>query len=197
MLKIVVSDLFYDGLRTVGIIYMLLNQLLINFKICQLNTWFLLLHLSYYSISYRISNLTSFIESERAKYQINEMENDQNVAIVTIPATSVPNQLAKALRKCGYLFDQICQATHEINATFSLPILLFLTMVMILCSICLFFFIYVIAELVEHLSIKNFFYVFPAVFALGLMITLVLLISADYPIKQVNFLQSHLISWSN
>jgi hypothetical protein len=122
-----------------------------------------------------------------SKNDKDRMKDTENVTVVSAAAaTFSSSQRARALRTCGYLFDHICQATHEINSTFSISILLFMALIMIFCSICLFFFIYGMAEIVQHTSIGNYFYVFPIAFALGLMVTLVILISADYPIKQVS-----------
>jgi hypothetical protein len=120
--------------------------------------------------------------------QCGQIKDTHTVAIVSTASFPSSQRAKAALRTCGYLIDQICQATHEINLHFSLSILLLLAFVMIFCSICLFFIIYVMAELVEHPSIKEFFYLFPNAFLFCVFITLILLITADYPIKQVHIL---------
>ena len=179
MLNIACVGIFSDSLRTVGIVYGLIKLLLLNLKMFQLCNWLLLFHLSYYSISYRICNLTSIIESKNDQDGI---EDAEKVAVVS----DVPSQRTKALRTCAYLIDQIRQATHEMNSTFSLSILLFLIFIMIFCSICLFFFIYVMAELVVHPSLKDAVYMFPAAFVVAVIMALVILTSADYPVNQVS-----------
>ena len=177
----IASVSIFSNSRRIEIFYSLLLQLMLNFKICQFCTWFLLFHLSYYSISYRIKNLTLFIGS-----QCGQIKDTHTVAVVSTASFPSSQRAKAALRTCGYLFDQICQATHEINLHFSLSILMFLTFVMISCSTCLFFIIYVMVDLVDHPSIIEFFSIFPPVFSLGVFVTLVLLMTADFPIKQVH-----------
>lgn len=154
--------------------------MLLNFKLFQLCTWLLLLHLSYYSISYRINYLALFIESKNEEDGIKDAGINVNVLSIVL------KQRPRMLRTCGYLFDQICQATQEVNSTFSLSILFFLVFIMIFCSICLFFFINVMAELVEYSSLKDGVYLFPAAFIVAILMALVILISSDYPVKQVS-----------
>ena len=77
--------------------------------------WFILFHLSYYNVAHRISLLTSFIHSD------GNMKN------------------SKKLRTCGYIFDQICQVSKEIGATFSLTVLCYLTVLAILSATSLFY----------------------------------------------------------
>ena len=81
--------------------------------------WFLVFHLSYYSISYRIGVLNSFIESLKG-------QTNSHLRI-------------KRLRTCGYHFDQICLAANNINATFSFIMLINFTMMICVSTTSVFF----------------------------------------------------------
>ena len=156
-----------DILNQLGLILGSLQLCLINLNTMQTLVWFLLFHLCYYSISFRIKILSSLIETA-AKGKV-----------------SGKCKCIKALRSCAYLFDQLCAASVEINSTFSLSVLFILVIVMIQCSLCLFFFIYAMSELVVHSYIKGATYAFPIIFLMCMGLTLFILITANGPIAQV------------
>jgi hypothetical protein len=56
---------------------------------------------------------------------------------------------------------------------------------MIICSVSLFFFTYVMSEVVVHPYLKNATYAIPITFILCMGLTLFILITVDKPIKQV------------
>ena len=86
-------------------------------------TWFLLFHLIFYNVTHRISLLTVFIQTQNV---------EANIVIEK-------RRLVNRLRSCGYIFDQICLAFNEVASTFSLSVLFFLTILMILSATSLFF----------------------------------------------------------
>jgi hypothetical protein len=159
-----------DNFKQLGLVVGSLYFCLLNFNQLQTFAWFMLFHLCYYSISYRISILSSLIE----------------IAIKQEGSSrKCTSKRIKAMRLCAYLFDQLCAATIEINSTFSLSVLGILSVVMIICSLCLFFFTYAMTEVVVHTYIKSATYSFPIIFILCMGLTLFLLITVEKPIKQV------------
>ena len=156
-----------DVLNQLGLLVGSLYFCLINLNQLQVFIWFVLFHLCYYSISFRIKILSSLIETT-AKEE----------------GGSGKCKRIKVLRACAYLFDQLCAASVEINSTFSLSALFILVIVMIQCSLCLFFFVYAISELVVHPYIKGSTYLFPILFLMCMGLTLFVLITANGPITQ-------------
>lgn len=155
-----------DVILKVGITLGSLSSCLLYFNILQTCSWFMLFHLCYYSISYRINSLPFFIETA-----IKENGNRKCI---------------KELRTCANLFDQLCASAIEINSTFSLSVLATLTIIMILCSICLFLFIYAISEVIVLDYIKSATYVFPIIFTSNAGLILFILITVDSPTTQVS-----------
>ena len=168
--------MFADTIDQLGIVLGSLYFILLNLNLFQYINWFTLLHLSYYSISYRINSLTLLIDAN-----INKNEKEINVS--TTPSDLIKR--IKTLRTCGYLFDKLCQAANEINSTFSLSVLVILTLIMTLCSTSLFLSIHAMSEVVVHSYIRNAVFLFPGVFTLGLVIMLIILTTVDQPITQV------------
>ncbi len=166
ILMITVIPVMEDLLNQLDLILGSLQLCLINLNTMQTLVWFLLFHLCYYNISFRIKILSSLIETT-AK---------ENV--------SRKCKRIKALRACAYLFDQLCAASVEINSTFSLSVLFILVIIMIQCSLCLFFFIHAMSALVVHPFIKGFSNAFPIIFFMCMGLTLFVLITANGPITQ-------------
>lgn len=129
----------------------------------QTGAWFIMFYLIYYNISYRLNILTLIIG-----------ENN-NKSIDT-------NKRIKRLRMCKRLFDQICLVSADIKSTFSFSVLVILTLLIIICSACLFFCIYTLVfinnGLVNALA---------ANFIKNILMTLIILIAANSPIIQVKF----------
>ena len=155
-----------DIISELGLILGLLFFCLINLTQMQIFILFMLFHLSYYSISHRINILSSLVETA-----IKEKGNAKSKRI-------------QAVRTCAYLFDQLCAAAIEINSTFSLSVLFILVISMIHCFLCLFFYIFVMSELVVHPYIKGATHVFPFIFMLCMGLTFFILITANGPITQ-------------
>ena len=86
--------------------------------------WFLMFHLTFYNISHRINLLTVFIKTQNEKRETDVIGNKR--------------RLVNKLRSCGYIFDQICSAFNEVVSSFSLSVLFFLTILMILSATSLF-----------------------------------------------------------
>ena len=124
----------------------------------QTGAWFLMLHLSYYSISYRLNMLTLSIG-----------RNNESIG------------MNKRLRMCKRLFDQICLVSAEIKTAFSFSVLVILTLLIIVCSACLFFCIYTMVFIDKGLVSA-----LAANFVKNVAMTLIILISANSPILEVN-----------
>ena len=147
--------------------------LFINFYLMIINLqalfWFLLFHLTYYSISYRIGILKSFV-----------IENNE---------PQILGERIKKFKTCGYIFDRICLAAREINMTFSCTVLLNLLLLMFLCSTSLFFAIYLTQSTLSiPLVVQSQHYSFIAIFLASLQMILVILLGADSPVNEVQIL---------
>ena len=160
---------FSDGFFvTVGILFIIFNLMIINL---QALFWFLLFHLTYYSISYRIGILKSFV-----------IENNE---------PQILGERIKKFKTCGYIFDRICLAAREINMTFSWTVLLNLLLLMFLCSTSLFFAIYLTQSTLSIplvTAIPSIPYSFIAIFLASLQMILVILLGADSPVNEVQIL---------
>lgn len=119
----------------------LLFIFLLNFIVLQCGSWFLLFHLSYYSISHRVDTLTSLI-----KNLSNHFLSEKTWNLFLYRQHQPQDCALKKLRMCGFLFDQISTASNELTAAFSCTALLNLIILMILCSTSLFFFIFSLAS---------------------------------------------------
>ena len=84
--------------------------------------WFLLFHLSYYNLSYRIAILTSLIDSSSRPF--------------------------RKLRSCGHLFDKLSQASNELASTFSFSVLLLLISLLVVCATSLFLGLFAMAPVI-------------------------------------------------
>ena len=111
---------FNEAIIKVGVTLGSLYFCFLNFNLLQSYSWFMLFHLCYYSITFRISSLTSLVETA-----------------IKEAGGSGKSKGTKALRTCANLFDQLCAAAIEINSTFSLSVLASLTVIMILSSFAL------------------------------------------------------------
>ncbi len=113
----------------------------------QMGTWFLMIHISYYSISHRISTLISLINMDNGPNEEQSGQNQKTVVIKTILVQPVNNDdkskkdLAQKLRICGNVFDSISRATADLNSVFSVPVLLILVTKLINSIVYLFKFI--------------------------------------------------------
>lgn len=97
----------------------------------QMGTWFLMIHISYYSIAHRISTLISLITMDNGPNEEQFGQNQKTVVIKTIlvqPANDDKSKkdLAQKLRICGNVFSSISRATADLNSVFSVPVLLIL-----------------------------------------------------------------------
>ena len=151
---------------TIAVLFLLLS---ISFVILQVSAWFILFHLSYYNVSYRINILTSFIQT------------------VQDPLVN-PSLRIKRLRTCGYLFDQICLVSENLNSTFSLTVLVSLIILMVLCTTSLFFFIFAISAAVvpNFILLAKFAFLFMFIGSVAMII--IILTSAELPIKEVRLI---------
>lgn len=140
----------------------------------RLFAWFLLFHLSYYNISHRIATLSSFIEQSLSSLNLNlgQSTNSKSFRI-------------KTFKTCGYIFDQICLAANNINSVFSLSMLIIFTILMALSTTSIFFFIYSMSSLEIPFLIKINFVSFISVFMLCNVMMLIILLSAESPIREV------------
>ena len=137
----------------------------------QSGTWFLLFHLSNYSISYRICKLTSFIKTSQ------------------LLTTTSTNFRIKNLRTTGYIFNQICLASNQLNLAFSPTVLLNLVILLIICTTSLFFFIFASSSLKIPVVIENNKWGMLVMAFNSIFMILVILISAELPIKAaINYL---------
>ena len=154
-----------NGSAIAVIIALVLPNCLIPVIICRLFAWILLFHLSYYSISHRIGILTSFIQSLKGK-------TNSSLRV-------------KRFRTCGYIFDQICLATNNINATFSFIMLINFTMLICISTTSIFFIIYAMSSVKIPLIITNQFLSFVGIFGLSNVMILLFLSSAESSTKEV------------
>jgi hypothetical protein len=141
-----------------GIIGVMLFVFLVTLFFFELLNWFLLFHLTYYSVSNRIRMLRDFI---------------------TI-TTEEKVQRIKKLRLCGYIFDQITQAVNELNSTFSFSVLVFLTILMIICATSLFIGLFSLSAVVREARNTYLFLSFVAI-----VFILIILTAAESPIVEV------------
>lgn len=134
-----------------------------------MGNWFLLFHLIYYSLSYRIRVLTSFISQEKVQTK------DFLSSVVSY------NQISKMkLRKCAYIFDKISLAANELNATFSLSVLVILTIQIIISATSLFFVIFPLS-----LVTQNLIYSFGCLFIFSVVAIIIVLTAAESPVTEV------------
>lgn len=149
----------------IGIVSSCLYILIHGFILMQIGAWFLMFHLSYYSITHCLNMLTLFIA-----------RNNESIGMY---------KRIKRLKMCKRIFDQICLVSAEIKTVFSFSVLIILTLLIIVCSACLFFCIYTLVfietGLVDALA---------ANFVNNVVITLIILVSANSPISEVNFILS-------
>jgi hypothetical protein len=128
--------------------------------------WFLLFHLSFYNISYRIRLLNVFVN-------IRNVENS---------ATIGKQRLVNKLRSCGYIFDQICLAFNQVACTFSLSILFFLTTMMLLSTTSLFF-CYNYGYQLQRINRASIYMLY---FISNIIMVTIILKAAESPSKEVN-----------
>ena len=166
----------FDGTVTTSIVLAAIGSVFAFFFVSstfvQSVTWFLLFHLSYYNISNRIRKLKDFIQTS-----YNPIYGSK---IIYSPflATMSSSLRIKKLRSTGYIFNQICLASNEVNAAFSLTVLLNLITLMLLCATSLFFFIFAISSFKIPDFIENTKWGF-------LFMILIILMSAQSPINEV------------
>ena len=134
--------------------------------ILQLCVWLLLFHLSYYSLSYRIQALLSSITHGDMSHHSHSI----------LPY----NKMKGEIRTCAYIFDKLCLAASELNATFSLSVLIILTVQMILSSTSLFLSIFVVSSVVDGALYGS-----ALLFVSSFVVIVVILNSAESPIEQV------------
>ena len=145
----------------------------------QIYCWLLLFHLSYYSLTYRIRALVSFID------QGNKFKNSDNKSneLVHYSLSELPfhnNQMKRQLRTCAYIFDKLCLAANELNATFSPSVLIILTLQMIISASSVFFCISAISSV-----LRSMIYFFALLFVTSVVTIVILLNSAESPIIEV------------
>ena len=161
-----------DRIGLIGTVVQLVVSSIISF---QFGSWLLLVHLSYYSLSYRIRLLTSFI----APTKIVRTKMDNLPCSSTLPSLN-SNQMKRQLRTCAYIFDKLCLTAKELNATFSLSVLINLTINNIISACSLFFCIFAYSSVVQDMI-----YSFGLLFVSSVAIILVILYSAELPIFEV------------
>jgi hypothetical protein len=84
------------------------------------------------------------------------------------------------IRTCAYIFDKLCLAANELNATFSLSVLIVLTIQMILCSTSLFTCVFVMSTVFEGALYSS-----AALFVTSFVVMVIILKTAESPIEQV------------
>ena len=166
----------------IGVLGSVLHILFLNCTTLQLISWFIVFHLSFYSLSHRISVLASLINSPTPQEQ-----NKTAVFKFRLEHGSLPvmpsSSLTKRIRTCGSLFDQICKVAHELNHTFSLSVLVILMILMIFCSTSLYFSLYASNNLYEGM-----FYGFVLFFVFSICVAYAILSSTDLPITEVTYI---------
>lgn len=168
-----IISLFPVLVSRIGIISTSLHFVFIFIYALQLGTWFVLFFLMFYSVSYRISALTSFISAANGQSQFGE-------------------NLTKKFRMCARIIDQIIQCSKEITSTFSLSVLIMLTFLTILCATSFFFFSYALtmpANRANFISqgLKGF-----LGFAFGcIMMAVIILVPAGFPLTKVFLKKAH------
>lgn len=101
-----------DWAQSIGEIPAVFSCIMSSMLDLQMGTWFLMIHLSYYSIVHRISLLVSLITEDKDE----QHEQSQKTAVKTIlvkPAhdETLKKNLKQKLRFCGNVFDSISRAT--------------------------------------------------------------------------------------
>ena len=111
----------------------------------QLTVWFLTLHLSFYSIFYRINCLSSLIDTFELDDSDEIQENDKAGAIYN------------RLKLCGYLFNQLSYTSSLLNSVFCFPVFLALTNLTINSLSTLYFILYdfILKKSLSYMIIQN------------------------------------------
>jgi len=169
--KVIGANICISPLLPIVMQYMGLFGTIVHFFfsfvcIFQLCVWLLLFHLSYYSLSYRIQVLLSSITHGDVNHHSHSI----------LPYKKMKGEI----RTCAYIFDKICLAASELNATFSLSVLIILTVQMILSSTSLFLSIFVVSLVVDEALYGS-----ASLFVSSFVVIAVILKSADSPIEQV------------
>ena len=139
------------------------------FTCLQMYAWFLMFHLSFFSIAHRIKCLC--LLTQMAK--LNKKSLDQ-----------ISSQYP--IRKCSYLFNQLSSVCCNLNSIFSFTVLLILTTLMTSCLTALYF---IFHDLLFHGSIIHDFVPSTAfVLVMYVFFVFVILQSADLPVQEVKIL---------
>ena len=138
-------------------------------------------HLCYYIISHRLKILASFIASIATEPKYNIKINICDDAIM-----SFAGQRIKRLRTTGYLFDRLCEAVNELAATFSLSVLVILSVLMVVSAICLFFCVNSIPFFGENAN-----YSFASICVWSILNVLIVLISAESHVTEVKIIDNY------
>ena len=143
--------------------------------ICQFASWLLLLHLVYYTVSYRISILTSNMDT--LIKQDTSLRNSVGSNFLKV----------KILRTCSYHFQQICLALNEINSTFSISVLLNVIILLIMCttSLCVTFLAITAKSNSIPSVIQDSSLVFLGIAIYSIVIICIILKSVESPIHEV------------
>ena len=142
----------------IGIIGLILFIFFTNLFILNVLNWFLLFHLSYYSVSHRIRTLNALVKTTEEKIQ-----------------------RIKKLRMCGYIFNQITKTLNELNLTFSFSVFIMLTILMVICATSLFIGLFSIS-IADVREARNT-YLFLSFFAV--VDILIIFTAAESPIAEV------------
>lgn len=175
IINVVFISVIHNLIPIIGFLGSVLHIIFLNFTTMQMVGWFMLFHLSYYSLSYRISLLATFIAPPVQEHNIFKVRLE-NKYLVVIPRSA----MLKRIRTCGYLFDHICKVSYEINCTFSFSVLAVLTILMIFCSTSLYFSLYASTNLY-----KEMFYGFVSFFVFSICVVFIILSSTDLSLAEV------------
>jgi hypothetical protein len=151
------------------------NAILAMFVGLQMSAWFLMLHLSFYSIAYQIKSLSLLIDTLKPENKI--------VKKVGIIECETGEKHKYRLQMCGYLFNQISSISSLLNDIFSLPVLLILATLMMNFLTSLYFILYDV--LIKKSVFHYMFDYFCFIIVINAFLIFVILQAADLPIKEV------------
>jgi len=184
-------------------------DLIFNFlNFLQFFCWLILLHFSYYSIAFRINQITLFLQAKKGSdHTINLNESNQEDGsknddeIMSLRSHQLDDGLGKPLellekvKMAKSLFQQVVEVSQILNSIFSFPVLVLLIVVVALETLDLFVFIcHADFEpiLADEMNIAN-----VMSFSFDIAVTYFTLAAADLPVAEVNNLREQVLSISS
>ena len=154
-------------------------QCIETFVKIQLFIWFLILHLNYYGISYRLSNLRYILSEIPLSANQTEFKTTSRTTFSNSPQKSIKGQ---QFQRVGYLIDKLAKAFHQLQSIYSIPTFIILCASFLACTISLFI---SIQELLQPTSFNETVYLQLLMVAIYIFLSLTVVISVDLPSQEV------------